>query len=128
MTYDLEQHKRVVKEFVELAFNEGEPQRAVDLYVGSRYVQHYPGERDGVEAFVEFVGKQVADGQQVHHDIRRLIAEEDMVAAHSLVTRSPDDLGIAVADYFRLEDNRIVEHWAVFQPVPESAANDNGMV
>jgi predicted SnoaL-like aldol condensation-catalyzing enzyme len=128
MTSDLEHNKRVVQEFVELAFNEGKPQQAVDRYVGSRYIQHYPGERDGAEAFVEFVGQQVAGGLQVHHDIRRLIAEGDMVAAHSLVTRSPEDPGVAVADIFRLENGRIVEHWAVFQLVPETSANDNGMV
>jgi predicted SnoaL-like aldol condensation-catalyzing enzyme len=40
---------------------------------------------------------------------------------------SPDDLGQAVVDIFRVEDGRIVEHWDVLQPVPAESANSNGM-
>ena len=38
-----------------------------------------------------------------------------------------DDRGVAVVDIFRIEDGRVVEHWDVIQPIPERAANDNGM-
>jgi hypothetical protein len=36
--------------------------------------------------------------------------------------------GRPAADFFRLEDGKIVEHWDVLQPIPEWSANDNGMV
>jgi predicted SnoaL-like aldol condensation-catalyzing enzyme len=39
---DLEQNKRTVVEYYELAFNEHKPEEAVEKYVGSRYIQHNP--------------------------------------------------------------------------------------
>jgi hypothetical protein len=44
---DLEQNKRTVLEYYELAFNEHEPEEAVEKYVGSRYIQHNPQAPDG---------------------------------------------------------------------------------
>jgi predicted SnoaL-like aldol condensation-catalyzing enzyme len=51
-----------------------------------------------------------------------------MVVTHSHITTSPDDRGNAVADFFRLNrQGKVVEHWDVIQPVPETSANDNTM-
>jgi predicted SnoaL-like aldol condensation-catalyzing enzyme len=44
---------------------------------------------------------------------------------HSI--RQPCERGVAIVDIFRLENGKVVEHWDVIQPVPEKAANDNGM-
>jgi len=60
-------------------------------------------------------------------DIKRAVAEGDMIVTHSLLKTSPEDQGTAAADFFRLEDGKVVEHWDVLQPVPESAANEHTM-
>ena len=60
-------------------------------------------------------------------DIKRLVAEGDLVVTHSHLVREPGDRGQAVVDIFRLENGKIVEHWDVLQDVPEQAANTNTM-
>jgi predicted SnoaL-like aldol condensation-catalyzing enzyme len=49
------------------------------------------------------------------------------VAAHVLIQMTPEDRGMAGVEIYRLADGKIVEHWNVLQPVPESAANHNTM-
>ena len=57
----------------------------------------------------------------------RTVAEGDLVVTHSLLKTSPEGRGTAVADFFRLEEGKVVEHWDVLQPIPESAANERPM-
>ena len=120
---DLEQHKRTVVEFYELAFNGKQPEQAVEKYVGSEYVQHNPQAPDGAEAFIGFV-KAFPEASV---DIRRVIAEGDMVVTHSLLKFTPDDPGTVAVDLFRLDDGKVVEHWDVLQPFPQESANPHPM-
>jgi predicted SnoaL-like aldol condensation-catalyzing enzyme len=76
------------------------------------------------EAFIQFVEGFLNQFPQVSYDIKRTVAEGDLVALHSLLKTSPEDRGTAAADFFRLEDG---EHWDVLQPIPESATNEHPM-
>jgi predicted SnoaL-like aldol condensation-catalyzing enzyme len=124
---DLEENKRIVKAYYEQAFNDGDPEGATERYVGDRYVQHNPQAADGTEAFIGFVRWYRGQFPQLHLDIKRMIAEDDLVVTHSHITNSPDDRGTAVVDIFRVENGKVVEHWDVLQPIPEEAANSNTM-
>jgi predicted SnoaL-like aldol condensation-catalyzing enzyme len=124
---DIDQNKQTVIAFYERAFNDHEPQDAVAKHVGSRYIQHNPQAPDGADAFIGFVRGFVGQFPEVQVEIKRVIAEGDLVMTHGLIKTSADDRGTAAADIFRLEDGRIVEHWDVLQPVPEESANDNTM-
>jgi predicted SnoaL-like aldol condensation-catalyzing enzyme len=124
---DIEQNKQTVVDFYTLSFNEKQPEEAVERYIGSQYIQHNPQAGDGPEAFIEFVKWFTGQFPELRVEIKRTIAEGDLVMTHGLLKTSPDDRGTAAADIFRLEDGKIVEHWDVLQPVPEEAANDNTM-
>src|SRR5512132_3197092 len=125
---DIEQNKRNVIAYYERAFNDHEPEDAVERYVGSEYIQHNPTAPDGTDAFIAFVRGYVEQFPQLRIEIKRAIAEGDLVMTHGLLKTSPDDRGTAAADIFRLDENgKIVEHWDVLQPVPETSANDNTM-
>jgi predicted SnoaL-like aldol condensation-catalyzing enzyme len=124
---ELEENKETVRAFYDLAFNQKEPEEAVARYVGSIYVQHNPAAGDGPGPFIEFVKAYTRQFPELHVNVKRVIAEGDLVVTHSLIRTSPDDRGTAAADIFRLEEGKVVEHWDVLQPVPETAANDNTM-
>ena len=120
---DLERNKQTVVEFYELAFNGKQPEQAVEKYVGKEYIQHNPQAPDGPEAFI---GSVKAFPEAIV-DIRRVVAEGDMVVTHSLLKFTPDDRGTVAADLFRLEDGKVVEHWDVLQSFPEDSANPHPM-
>jgi len=124
---NLERNKQTVVAFFTRSFNDHEPADAVAKYVGSKYIQHNPDTPDGAAAFVESTKKLIARYPDLGVEIKRVIAEDDLVVTHDLVKGSPDQRGMAGIDIFRLEDGKIVEHWDVRQPVPENAANGNTM-
>ena len=124
---DLESSKKTVVEFYELAFNAKQPQLAVEKYVGPQYIQHNPLAPDGADAFVGFVTGYVGQFPELSVDIKRVVGEGDMVALHALIKTSADDPGLVAADFFRLENGKIVEHWDVLQPFPQTSANDHPM-
>src|SRR5215211_3623564 len=122
---DPQKNKETVLAYYNMAFNDKKPAEAAQKYGGPHYIQHNPQAPDGFEAFVEFVEGFAEQFPQMSVDIKRAVAEGDLVVTHSLLKTSPEDRGTAAADIFRLEDGKVVEHWDVVQPVPESAANDN---
>jgi predicted SnoaL-like aldol condensation-catalyzing enzyme len=127
MNNDLENNKRIVREYYELAFNGRKPEEAVAKYQGSYYRQHNPQAADGPEPFINFVKYFTQTFPELHLDIKRMIAEGDLVVTHSNITRHAGDRGQAVMDIFRLENGKIVEHWDVVQEIPEKAENNNTM-
>lgn len=125
---DLERNKRNVVAFFTRALNAKEPESAAAEYLGASYIQHNPGAADGAAAFTALVRELNGQFPELLLDVKRVIAEGDLVAVHSHLTLTPGDRGDAVVDLFRLDrDGRIVEHWDVVQPVPEASANGNGM-
>jgi predicted SnoaL-like aldol condensation-catalyzing enzyme len=53
---DTEQNKQTVIAFYERAFNDQEPEGAVEKYLGPRYIQHNPQAPDGADAFMHLSG------------------------------------------------------------------------
>ena len=74
---------------------------------------------------VQFAEAITTQFPQLSVEFYRTAAEGDLVVTHSLLKTSPEDRGTAAADFFRLEDSKLVEHWDVIQPVPENAANEH---
>ncbi|HXR68794.1 MAG TPA: nuclear transport factor 2 family protein [Dermatophilaceae bacterium] len=124
---DSNENKKTVLAFYSQAFNDRQPAEAVAEYVGATYRQHNPQAQDGPVGFIQFVLGFLGRFPDASLEIKRVVAEGDLVVTHSLLRTSADDRGTAAADIFRLEDGMVVEHWDVLQPVPETSANGNTM-
>lgn len=122
----VETNKETVCAYYEMAFG-GQPELAAQRYIGPRYTQHNPDAKDGPDAFIAFVHYLRASHPDLCLDIKRIFGEGDFVITHSHLILERGEPGQALADFFRLEGGKVVEHWDVIQPVPAEAANSNGM-
>jgi predicted SnoaL-like aldol condensation-catalyzing enzyme len=123
---DLEANKKIVVDFYEKGLNQKDYDAAAK-YFGPRYIQHNPGAANGPEGFKRLVGFLKEKFPNSHSEIKRVIAEGDLVVLHVHSKREPTDRGRAIVDIFKVENGKIVEHWDVIQDVPEKSANDNTM-
>jgi predicted SnoaL-like aldol condensation-catalyzing enzyme len=122
----LEANKRIATEFYDAAINRKDF-AAASRYLGSSYKQHNPTAADGAEglrAFIDFLKTRFPNQRG---EIKRVIAEGDLVVLHVHSTRGDETPGRAIVDIFRIENGKVVEHWDVIQDIPAQAANANGM-
>ena len=125
-TAQQEANKKTVLEFYEAAINQKDFDKAAQ-YIGPRYTQHNPNAADGPEGLKRFLAFLREKFPQAHSEIKQVFAEGDYVILHVHAVREPGTRGNAIIDIFKLENGKIVEHWDVVQPIPEQAANSNGM-
>ena len=121
-----EQNKENAIAFYRTAY-EGDPRKAVDLYVGDQYIQHNPEVADGKEGFIRYFERMQQEYPQKSIEFVRCIAEGDLVALHTHQTW-PGNEEYVTMDFFRFDQQgKILEHWDALQKVPETMAHNNGM-
>ena len=125
-TAQLEANKRIAMEFYDAAINRKDFE-AASQYLGNRYIQHNPAAADGAEGLRGFIDFLKARFPTQRGEIKRVVAEGDLVVLHVHSTRGDGTPGRAIVDIFRVENGKVVEHWDVIQDIPEQAANTNGM-
>jgi len=122
-----EKNKEIAVAFLNMIFNEHKVAEAFELYSVPDYKQHNPYAASGAQAAIGFLGPYLKQNPEASTEIKRVIAEGDLVAIHNNPKMNAKDRGRAVVDIFRLENGRVVEHWDVVQDVPEKSANENTM-
>jgi predicted SnoaL-like aldol condensation-catalyzing enzyme len=118
-------NKKLVVDFYRVVFIEKRVVEGFERYVAPGYIQHNPMLPSGREAAVKFLTKAVT--RDSISDIKRVIAEGDLVVLHVHSRNNLTDRGRAVVDIFRVADGKIIEHWDVIQAVPAKAENPNTM-
>jgi predicted SnoaL-like aldol condensation-catalyzing enzyme len=113
-----QQNKQTVARLFD-AFRAGDIE-AFDELIVDDYIQHNPQGGNGLQAVKAFF----APIGPVDVEVQRVIADGDLVAVHS----NYKTWNTAGVDIFRFnDDGKIIEHWDVLQPVPETTASGNDM-
>lgn len=119
--------REVVGRFIEMFYEKKQVREAFETWVHPDYIQHKPTLPNGREPVIAFLENLLERYPNRTFTVHRVIAADDLVAVHYHSQASPEDLGFAVVDIFRVEGCLMVEHWDVVQPVPEESANGNTM-
>ncbi|MEP1778286.1 nuclear transport factor 2 family protein [Reichenbachiella sp.] len=123
---NLEQNKASAIAFYKIAY-EGNPTKAIDLYVGDDYIQHNPDVANGTQGFVDYFERMQNEYPEKNIEFVRAVTEGDLVALHTHQTWPGNDQYVTM-DFFRFDDNgKIVEHWDSIQQIPATSANPNTM-
>ena len=121
-----EASRNLVVSFYTKALVEKQVRAAFEQYVSPEFVEHKPdvptGDRSAVVSFLEGLVKQIPDARW---EILRTVAERDIVFLHARFTPAPGAPPYAIADVFRIENCKIVEHWDVVGPPREGMPNTN---
>lgn len=126
MNDKLKQNKQNAIAFYKMAY-EGNPKKAVDLYVGSEYIQHNPLVGDGIQPFIDYFDRMAKEYPNKSIEFVRAIAEGELIALHTHQIW-PDNDEYVTMDFFRFDGNgKIVEHWDAMQQIPETSAHNNTM-
>jgi predicted SnoaL-like aldol condensation-catalyzing enzyme len=123
---DLEANKKNAIAFYEMSYN-GNPQGAVNEFVGNEYIQHNPDVANGTQGFIDYFERMLAEYPNKSITFERCIAEGDIVALHTHQIW-PSNEEYMTMDFFRFDENgKICEHWDSIQKIPEHSANPNTM-
>jgi predicted SnoaL-like aldol condensation-catalyzing enzyme len=121
-----QKNKQIAINFYNAALNEKNWEKAKS-YIGDRYTQHSIYMADGPGSLQKLVAMLKNDFPNNRGEIKRAFADGDIVALHVHVKRTADALGWSVIELLRLKNNKVVEHWDMFQNVPDKSLNNNTM-
>jgi predicted SnoaL-like aldol condensation-catalyzing enzyme len=119
-------NKRLVVALYNAAINEKNFEQAA-TFLGPEYRQHNPTAGDGPSGLRDYIDMLKVKHPAQHGEIRKIVAEGDLVVLHVHSTRGDGTPGRAIVDIFRVEQGKVVEHWDVIQNIPETTASGNGM-
>jgi len=122
----MEANKQNAIAFYKMAY-EGNPRKAVELYIGDTYIQHNPDVADGTAGFITYFERMQKEYPNKSIEFVRCIAEGDLVALHTHQVWPGNDEYVTM-DFFRFDaEGKICEHWDAIQQIPTSSKNPNTM-
>ncbi len=121
-----EKNLKAVLDFYDLVINGQRYDRAGE-FLDDNYIQHKPEVETGVKGVLDFVRSIYAQSPNHRARIVRSFVDGDYVILHVHIMNAIEAPNLAVMDIFRVENGKLMEHWDVASPVPETAKNINGV-
>ena len=97
---------------------------AIEEYISKDFIQHNPTIADGLEgvkALVQMLASQGVPKQKI--SFKHVVAEKDIVFLHSRYEMAGKEWRFI--DIYRIENDKLVEHWDAMMPMPDERANNN---
>ena len=123
---DVKIYKQIAEEFL-LLTSAGRSREAFQRFVGENFIHHNVYFRGDAQTLMVAMEQNAGMFPESIFEIKRLIAEGDLVACHSHYRQNQGDSGYAITHIFRFENEKIAEMWDFGQKVPDTAVNENGM-
>ncbi|WP_179867884.1 nuclear transport factor 2 family protein [Rhizobium anhuiense] len=99
---------------------------AVDEFMSKDFVQHNPTIADGpegVKQLVEMLASQGVRKQKI--EFKHVVADGDTVILHTRYEMAENEWRFI--DIYRVENDKLVEHWDAMMQMPDTRANNNPM-
>lgn len=119
--------RQVIEGFEKMGIDEHKPKQAVLTYFSPDVVDHDPNVKGDRQSIIDYLDGRDWSSGVPERTISHIIVEGDLGVVHHHIVRKPGEKGVAAVDIFRVKNGKVVEHWDVLQPVPETSVNVHGM-
>lgn len=99
---------------------------AVDEFMSKNFVQHNPTIADGpegVKQLLQMLSSQGTPRQKI--EFKHVVADGDIVILHSRYEMAGKEWRFI--DIYRVENDKLAEHWDAMMQMPDTRAHDNPM-
>ena len=98
----------------------------VDEFMSEGFIQHNPSTPDGQEGVKALVNVLISQGvSRQNIEIKHVVAEGDIVFLHTRYEMAGKEWRFL--DVYRVENDKLVEHWDAMMQMPDQRANYNSM-
>jgi predicted ester cyclase len=129
---DLDANKQLYRDLLETVVNKRQPD-AADRYIAAGLIEHNPNIPQGLAGRKQFLASLLAGFSDYHGEIQEILAEGDKIVVRTVWTGTQDGpflglppsgrkLRFTTADFFRIENGKLAEHWDVVDSLPRAVA------
>jgi predicted SnoaL-like aldol condensation-catalyzing enzyme len=121
-----EQNRILITAFADIFYTQKNVRKAFEEFVSENYIQHNPSIIDGKEAAIAMLEPKFSH-PNASFSIKKILVDGNLSVIHLHGKMNQESLGGAVADFYRIENGKIMEHWDVLQPIPTECINSHPM-